>query len=97
MQQRHIWCAGYRSKISFESRGWGKYLEKKVQGRRFWRLIAKGIFSAVIMFFHVCPVLLKLPELLREATEGFLAGAGGIKDLTGFQVRKPKYDLKNLS
>lgn len=59
----------------------------------------KRFFLKVEMFF-VYLVLLKLLDLLREATKFFFAYRQvleALKNLTGFQVRKPKLDLKNVS
>lgn len=71
MQQKHTWCGGNGSKIPFESRGWGKC---PLENCRSWMLLemnCKRFFLKVEMFF-VYLVLLKLLDLLREATKFFL-------------------------
>lgn len=61
----------------------------------FLEINCKRHFLEVVMFCHVCLVLLKLPHLLR-LQKAFLLALEALKNLTCFQVMKPKYALKNL-
>jgi len=60
-----------------------------------------GCFLVFFLFcFFVCLFLLKLLDLVRETTEGFFSFRQvleALKNLTGFRLRKPQFDLKNLS